>query len=355
MPTEILIAVIVAIFVLATAISWLGVRKLAQKNTRSTAADSPHKIHQARQQVVFIYNPTKSGAPDAKTLIARSVSKAGWPEPMFLETTAEDPGYSMARAALDAKADVVLVGGGDGTVRAVAQTLRHTEVPMAIIPLGTGNLLARNLDMDVADIAGSVQIALFGHQRHIDAGLMELEDGVTGAASKHSFMVIAGLGMDADVMNDTNSKLKEYVGWLAYSEAGLRHLAGHRKKVSIALDDEPAQQRKVRSVLFANCGRLPGGINFVPDAVIDDGVLDVVVVSPRSAFGWMAMAGKVVLRHKNHVPVIDFYRSKKLVIRTVMPVETQIDGDPTGPATCVKVSVEPKAVLVRVGAPGNPG
>lgn len=354
MPTEILAVVIVAAIVLTVAISWLGVRKLAQQHTRSAAADSPHKIHLAKQQVAFIYNPTKNGSVDAKTLISRSVSKAEWPAPIFLETTAEDPGYSMAKAALDAKADVVLVGGGDGTVRAVAQTLRHTEVPMAIIPLGTGNLLARNLDIDVTDVAGSVQVALFGHQRHIDAGLMEIEDGITGSVAKHSFMVIAGLGMDADVMGDTNSKLKEHVGWLAYSEAGLRHMAGPRKKVSIALDDEPAQQRKVRSVLFANCGLLPGGIDFVPDALIDDGVLDVVVISPRSALGWLAMAGKVVLRHKNNVPVIDFYRSRNLVIRTVLPVETQIDGDPTGPATCVKVSVEPKAVLVRVPGPNNP-
>lgn len=354
MSTEILVVVIVAVILLATAVSWLGVRKLAQKHTRSAVADSPHKIHVAKQQVAFIYNPTKNGAADAKTLINRSVSKADWPEPIFLETTAEDPGYAMAGAALELGADVVIVGGGDGTVRAVAQTLRHTEVPLAIIPLGTGNLLARNLHLDVTDIPGSVQIALFGHQRHIDAGLMELEDGVTGAVSKHSFMVIAGLGMDAEVMNDTNSKLKEHVGWLAYSEAGLRHMAGRRKKVSIALDDEPAQQRKVRSVLFANCGQLPGGINFVPGALIDDGVLDVVVVSPRSALGWVAMAGKVVFQHKNRLPVIDFYRSQRLIIRTVMPVETQIDGDPSGPATQVKVSVEPKAVLVRVAAPDIP-
>lgn len=354
MPTELLFIIIVAIIVLAVAFSWLGVRKLAQKHTRSAAADSPHKIHLAKQQVVFIFNPTKNGVNDAITLITRSVSKADWPEPIFLETTAEDPGFAMAAAALEARADVVIVGGGDGTVRAVAQTLRHTKVPMGIIPLGTGNLLARNLHLDVADIAGSVQIALFGHQRHIDAGLIEIEDELTGAVAKHSFMVIAGLGMDADVMNDTNSKLKKHVGWLAYSEAGLRHMAGRRKKVSIALDDEPAQQRKVRSVMFANCGLLPGGIDFVPNALIDDGVLDVVVVSPRSALGWLAMAGKVVFQHKNHLPVIDFYRSQNLIIRTVMPVQTQIDGDPSGPATCVKVSVEHKAVLVRVSAPNNP-
>jgi diacylglycerol kinase family enzyme len=354
MPTEVLITVIVAAVLLAAGFSWLGVRKLAQNHTRSAAAESPHKIHAAAQKVAFIYNPTKNGAAAAKTLLLRSTTLAGWPEPLFLETTAADPGHAMARRALAAKSDVVIVGGGDGTVRAVGQELRHTEVPLAVIPLGTGNLLARNLDLDVNDIAANVQVALFGHQRHIDAGLMEIEDEVAGSVSRQSFMVIAGLGMDAEVMNDTNSKLKESVGWLAYSEAGLRHMAGRRKKVSIALDDQPAQQRKVRSVLFANCGLLPGGIDFVPTALIDDGVLDVVVISPRSAIGWLAMIGKIVLQHRNRLPVIDFYRSKKLVIRTVLPVETQVDGDPSGTATVVRVSVEHKAVLVRVAAPDTP-
>ncbi|GAA4662503.1 diacylglycerol/lipid kinase family protein [Arthrobacter cryoconiti] len=354
MPTEVLVIIIVAAFLLIAGFSWLGVRKLAQKHTRSAVAESPHKVQTLAQQVVFVYNPLKAGTEAAKSLLLRSTSLAGWPEPIFMETTAQDPGHAMAKAALLAKADVVIAGGGDGTVRAVGETLRHTDVPLGIIPLGTGNLLARNLKLDVNDIAANVQVALFGHQRHIDSGLMELENEVTGSVSKHSFMVIAGLGMDAEVMNDTNSKLKKSVGWLAYSEAGLRHMAGRRKKISIALDDQPAQQRKVRSVLFANCGLLPGGIDFVPGALIDDGVLDVVVVSPRSAIGWLAMAGKVVFQHKNHLPVIDFYRSQQLVIRTVMPVETQADGDPCGKATLVKVRVEHQAVLVRVPAPNTP-
>lgn len=355
MTTEILIIIIVAVIVITVALSWLGVRKLGQKHTRSAVAESPHKVSASLQRVAFIYNPTKNGAQDAKTLLLRSTTLAGWPEPLFLETTAADPGYSMARAALDAKVDVVIAGGGDGTVRAVGQELRHSGVPLGIIPLGTGNLLARNLSLPIADIAANVQVALFGHQRHIDAGFIELENGVTGTVAKHSFMVIAGLGFDAEVMNDTKSKLKDTVGWLAYSESGLRHLPGRRKKISIALDDQPAQQRKIRSVLFANCGLLPGGIDFVPNALIDDGILDIVVVSPRSAIGWMAMVGKVVFQHKNRLPVIDFYRSQKLVIRTVMPVETQVDGDPTGEATVVKVNVEPKAVMVRVPAPQESG
>ncbi|WP_026556587.1 diacylglycerol/lipid kinase family protein [Arthrobacter sp. 35W] len=351
MPTQVVVLIIVLACVLFVLFSWWGVRKLAQRHTRSAVAQSPHKVHLGRQKVAVILNPVKAGAADARVFITRSASLAGWAEPLFLETTAEDPGYAQARQALEYGADVVIAGGGDGTVRAVGEVLRHTDVPLGLIPLGTGNLLARNIGLDVNDIHSNVQTALFGHQRRIDTALMETENAVTGAASKHAFLVIAGLGMDAEVMGDTNDQLKKHVGWLAYSEAGMRHMVGRRRKVSIAMDDAPAQQRKVRSVMFANCGLLPGGIDFIPNALIDDGVLDVVVVSPRSALGWMAMGGKILFQHKGGPPVIDFYRSKSVTVRTTMPVETQLDGDPAGQATDVTVTVEPAALLVRVPAP----
>jgi diacylglycerol kinase family enzyme len=350
MPSWILVTLIIAVVLLSAFFSWLGVRKLQAKHTRSAVGDVPHKAIAETQKVAVILNPAKSGAPDAQALIARSVALAGWPEPLFLETTAEDPGHSMARQALAYGADVVIVGGGDGTVRVAAEELRHSATPMGIIPLGTGNLLARNLDLDVADIHGNVQTALFGHQRHIDTARMQLENSVTGARSSHTFLVIAGIGMDAETLNDTHDGLKKSLGWLAYSEAGLRHLPGRRKKVSISLDGETAQQRKVRTVLFANCGLLPGGIDFVPGALIDDGVLDVVVISPRSAIGWLAVSAKVLFKHKRKLPVIDYYRSRTLTVRTAVPEETQLDGDPTGKATTVTVTVEPQSLLVRVKA-----
>jgi diacylglycerol kinase family enzyme len=240
------------------------------------------------------------------------------------------------------------VGGGDGTVRVVAEKLAHTNVPMGIIPLGTGNLLARNIHLDVNDVHGSIQTALFGHQRHIDTARMGIRNSRTGASSEHVFLVIAGMGMDAEVVGDTNDGLKKAVGWLAYTEAGVRHLPGRRKKVSIALDDQPEQSRKIRSVLFANCGLIPGGIDFIPQAMIDDGMLDVVVMSPRSAIGWIAMYTKIMFKHKRNLPVMSYYRSGKIVIKCAEPVATQVDGDPSGEATDVTVQVAPGSLLVRV-------
>lgn len=329
-------------------LSWWGVRKLSRKHHRSAVGEPAQAGPSGAQQVAVILNPVKAQAALAKSSIRAAVADAGWPEPLFLETTIADPGYSQARRAIDWGADVVLVGGGDGTVRVVAEVLKHTPVAMGLVPLGTGNLLARNLDLDINNVEANVRTALFGFQRRVDTATMELENSVSGAHSMHTFLVIAGIGMDAEVVGDTNDGLKKSVGWLAYSEAGVRHLPGRRKKVVIALDDAPAQQRQVRSVLFANCGLLPGGIDFIPGALIDDGVLDVVVLSPRSALGWIAMTGKVLFKHNRKLPVIDFYRSEKVVLRTAVPEETQLDGDPSGKATKVTVVVEKRALMVRV-------
>ena len=94
-------------------------------------------------------NPIKARSAEARVLIESTCLAAGWEAPRFFETTAEDPGFSQARAAVEYGADVVLAGGGDGTVRVVAEVLAHTDIAMGLIPLGTGNLLARNVHLDV--------------------------------------------------------------------------------------------------------------------------------------------------------------------------------------------------------------
>ncbi|WP_320537234.1 diacylglycerol/lipid kinase family protein [Pseudarthrobacter sp. IC2-21] len=328
--------------------SWWGVRKLKALHIRSAVNEAAHEAGLTHQRVAVILNPVKSRAAEAKEAIQRACLTAGWEDPLFLETTAEDPGYSQAKAALEFKADVVLVGGGDGTVRVVAESLAHTNVAMGIIPLGTGNLLARNVDLDVNDLRANINAALFGQQRYIDTARMTIENSRTGHSSEHLFLVIAGIGMDAEILADTNDGLKKAVGWLAYTEAGMRHLPGRRRKVSVSLDESPEQARNIRSVLFANCGLVPGGIDFIPEAMIDDGMLDVVVMSPRSAFGWLAMYGKIVFKHRGNLPMMTMYRAGKIVIKCPEPLPTQVDGDPSGLATKVTVQVAPRSLLIRV-------
>ncbi len=321
-----------------------------RRRRRLITAAIPVTSSRGLQRVAFVVNPIKFNADRARAIVAEECRTAGWDPPVILETTIEDPGYSQARQALELRCDVVLVGGGDGTVRVVAQELAHTGTPMGVIPLGTGNLLARNLDQQVAALQHNIRKALHGSERQIDVGRIALENRETGARSTHAFLVIGGIGLDAKVVSETRDNLKRSVGWLAYSESGLRNLPGRRRKISISIDDGPEQTRKVRSVLFVNCGKLPGGVDFIPNAVLDDGTLDIVIMSPRTAFGWAWMAGKVMLRHPRPIPVMELQTARKVRISVPEPMDTQLDGDPTGAVTSLTVQVEPGALLVRGGS-----
>lgn len=343
---------IVLLVLLAAALAALAVWQVARRRRRQAARRTVvQTLAPGDQRIALVLNPVKAQAAAARTLVAEACELAGWDPPLILETTRQSPGYEQARRAVDLGADVVLAGGGDGTVREVARALANSPAALGLLPLGTGNLLARNLGIPVADLAASVRTALHGDQRRIDMGNIDLLDAVTGERHRSAFLVMGGIGLDAEVIAATRDDLKKRVGWLAYSEAGVRLLPGRRTKMSISLDGEPHQVRKVRSILFANLGRLPAGIDFIPEAKMDDGLLDVVIMSPRSLAGWLWVAGKVVTKYPRNIPVIDYRRARTVEIRVAHPTETQLDGDLTGAATSVRVEVDPLALLVRAPSP----
>jgi len=350
MTLEILALILVAAALVIAGVSLFSVRKLrgrvadieeAPVVAGSIGHDAPP------QTVAMIVNPSKTGAGDAVLAIKAACSGSGFREPLILETTVEDPGHAMTLEALEKGCDVVIAAGGDGTVREVAEVLAGTEATMALLPLGTGNLLARNLDFDVENMENAVRIALHGTHRSIDAAQIVLER-TDGSTEEHVFLVMAGIGFDADMMNDTNDELKAKVGPLAYAEAGMRHLPGKRRNVVISIDDGPEQTRKIRSVIFANCGKLQGGLDLVPDALVDDGKLDIVVMSPRSVAGWAWIAAKTALRHRGGIPVIDYYQARKVRMSAPEPISSQLDGDTTGNVAALTVKVLPKALRIRV-------
>ncbi|GAA1408837.1 sphingosine kinase [Glutamicibacter uratoxydans] len=327
------------------ATSWYSVRKLSvpgkplSKPAESVVQSEPAKI-------ALIVNPSKSRGDEAEEAIIRVCSEAGLEAPLILHTTPENAGQDAAREALDAGCDTVVAAGGDGTIRAVAEVLEGSEATLGIIPLGTGNLLARNVEVPLDDLHTAALVAARGTVRRVDVGHMKLHL-LDGTEADHAFLVIAGVGTDADLFDDTDEELKSKVGWLAYSEAGLRQLPGRRKRVHFKLSgDSQWQTRKVRSVLFANCGKLQG-LDFVPDAKIDDGLLDAVVLSPRSAAGWSWIFLKTAFRAKNKIPVMSFYQTSGVSLRCAEPMNTQIDGDPTGQVNELEVSVNPGSLRLR--------
>ena len=198
----------------------------------------------------------------------------------------------------------------------------------------------------------ALQTALHGAERRIDMCWIVLENARTGDRSTSNFLVMGGIGLDAEVIAATRDGLKKRVGWLAYSEAGVRLLPGPRRRMRIQADGGAADVRKVSSVLIANTGRLPAGIDFIPSAAVDDGMLDIVVLSPRTVFGWAAVAGKVVTRNRRDLPLIEYSRARTVTVSTEEPTITQLDGDLSGAATSVTVTVDPQSLRVRTANTG---
>ena len=332
-----------------------------------------------RTLVAFVANPIKPGVAELRDAAFSACAARYLPEPIWLETTAEDPGVGQAQEAVTRGARVVVAVGGDGTVRAVAEGLIGTDVPMGLMPQGTGNLLARNLDLPLSDVDAMLRIALTGRDRRIDVGWLRVVRGESGASDEdaevdpeatapeatppdsqtprdHLFLVIAGVGFDAAMVADTDDDLKAKVGWIAYFVSGIKHMHARRMRLQVSLDESPWHAIRVRSVLVGNCGRLPGGITLLPDAVLDDGWLDVGVIDTRGGIvGWGTLFGEVALQRfgvrsqlRNRIGRIDHARARELAVRSRVAQDVQVDGELIGAALEISARVDPLALSVRV-------
>src|SRR3954449_6896435 len=298
---------------------------------------------------VVVANPTKIADIEGEIdwLEERSV-ELGWARPVWLGKTPDDPGLGQGRIALRAGAHTVLAYGGDGTVRAVATALIGSGVPLGLLPAGTGNLLARNLTVPFADLDAALGVALNGIDRAIDVGRVQVDvSGEDQDPRAETFLVMAGLGFDAEVMASVEHRLKERVGWWAYVVAGTRKLRGRQTKVLLSLDGEEPVRRRLRSVIVGNCGELTGGVRLMPEAKIDDGWLDVLIVAPRGVVGWLAVTGAVLTRSRWGHPVVEHFRCRRVEVRAEKPLHVQLDGDPAGMARVLRADVQPAALVVR--------
>jgi diacylglycerol kinase (ATP) len=309
------------------------------------------------QSVVVIVNPTKvEDLDEARRVVNGAAADVGLDEPEWAETTEDDPGFGQARAALDGGAAVVCVLGGDGTVRAVAQELIGSAVPLGLLPAGTGNLLARNLELPVDDLADAATVAFTGTDRVVDVGWLVLQpraeqrDEAKPAAADnvHAFTVMAGLGFDADMMGDAPEGVKAKAGWAAYVASGARHLTDDGFGLEVVVDGEPSSHGAARTVVVGNCGELTAGMVLLPDAELDDGLLDVATLTPTAIRDWAGIAARV-LAGRDDGPSLDRRQGRRVLLRAEPPQGVQVDGDVLeGVATEVLLVVEPGGLTVRV-------
>jgi YegS/Rv2252/BmrU family lipid kinase len=291
-------------------------------------------------RAAVIVNPAKADVPDLREPVDKTLAAAGCSTPLWLETTPEDPGRGMAEAAVAADVQLVVICGGDGTVMACLGALAGTDVPVAVVPLGTGNLLARNLGVPTR-LADALAVAVNGVDRRIDLGRV----------ADQPFAVMAGIGFDAAMMADATEDMKRFAGWPAYVASALRHLRDPVMRVRLHIDDGPPLRRLARTVLVGNVGRLQGGLELLPDAAVDDGLLDVVVVAPRTLRDWIRLAWRVLRRHRTRDPHLERFRGCSVLVEANRIVPRQMDGEVIDHGRNLDARIEPGALVIRVPQP----
>jgi diacylglycerol kinase (ATP) len=288
-------------------------------------------------RVAVVANPTKSGDPYWSRRLLGVLDRAGLPDARWLPTTAEDPGPGKARRALADRAELVVVAGGDGTVRSVGTVLAGTGVPMALLPSGTGNLLARNLGIPL-EVEAAARVAASGRTVGLDVG--RADDG-------ECFLVMAGTGFDAAMLRDTSDRVKVWLSWAAYIVAGLRHLRGPMATYDLELDGL-AVRRQGRGVLVGNVAELQSGLELLLGARPDDGLLDVAVLGPRTLREWARLARRVAIGRAPGEHVLERWTVRSVTVRSSPEQPVQYDGDLVDSAVALRCRVEPGALLVRV-------
>ncbi|GAA1700707.1 diacylglycerol kinase family protein [Microbacterium sediminicola] len=321
----------------------------------------------AAKRAALVYNPIKVDEKSLRALVEKESAAAGWGAPHFFETTVDDSGQGVTGEAVAAGAAAVLVAGGDGTVRAVAEALTGTSVPLTIVPSGTGNLLARNLSLPLSGPAPMVRATFEGDHHHIDVGIAGLQRA-DGTREEHAFVVMGGMGMDAAMIANTNSDLKKRLGWIAYVDGAARSLLTNKPfRIIYQVAGQKLRTARVQSVLFANCGSLPAGLTLIPEASLADGQLDVAVVQPKGLFGWVLVWRRVAwlnsaLRRilparevhalRTQDTSILYSRGTSVDISPEAAQPVQLDGDEFGEAVAIHCRVEKDALVIAV-PPGH--
>ncbi|MEW1956785.1 diacylglycerol kinase family protein [Kineococcus sp. NPDC059986] len=356
------VAVVLAL-ALVVVFSLFARERRATRRLRAAQARfaTPHALPEQRRRAAIVVNPTKFASLDEHSLRRRQAYVAavfrshGWEDPVWFETTPTEHGRSQARQAVEQGVDLVLAAGGDGTVRSVAEGLAGTSTPMGLLPAGTGNLLARNLDVPHTDLAAALDLVFAEGDQRVDVGWLEVDrTGHDPDPERHLFLVMAGLGFDAAMMAGVEDRLKQRLGYGAYVVSGARALWGPQAKVQITVDDGAPTPSRTRAVIVGNCGKLTKQLVLMPDAEIDDGVLDAVVLSPRGGIGWGEVAWAIATRDRRGQRRVQHLRGRRFEVRCAEPQEVELDGDPIGTARRITLTVEPGVLLVRC-PPLRPG
>ena len=309
-------------------------------------------------RIAVIYNPEKISEVKLKKLYGKVTNQ----EIFLFPTDANSGGYDAGVQALELGMDRIVVAGGDGTLRTVVEAVAMTDVVIGILPIGTGNILARNLKLPVNNLESAAIRSISKPEFAIDLGVARVFD-VAGQTHEFFFTGIAGLGMDAKLMASTKSKRKKQIGWIAYLEASLKFLPLKFERFEVVVDQASPRTLKSYSLLVGNAGWLPGQISMMPDARLDDSRLDMAAIGPRKIWNWVDFINRVTWQNfvvkplalgrkwldaTANVKTLEHFNGTRISITPKNPALMQLDGDPMFEVTHAEFTVIPKGLRISI-------
>jgi YegS/Rv2252/BmrU family lipid kinase len=289
--------------------------------------------------VVIIINPISGGVRPAlaraRTDLARSIVDGdGEPARVFV-TEGIGHARELANTAVSAGARRVLAWGGDGTINEVASALAFGEVPLGIIPAGSGNGLARELGVSRRP-ERAIAEALAAEPRLMDLGEV---DG-------HLFANLAGIGFDAHIASRfAASRRRGFLGYVGITARALRSYSPLRYRISGG-----GEHQEVTAVLvtIANSAQFGNGALIAPGARVDDGELDLVVFEEQSRFKTLCAMPRLFNGTVASVPGCGITRIREVTIEADEPLTYHVDGEPVEGGTTLHARVHPGALRVAI-------
>ena len=286
--------------------------------------------------VAVVANSSKSlggGLPELRRILERE----GISNPIWHEVAKSRDAPECVRLAIEAGADLVFVWGGDGMVQRCVGAIAHTKATLAVLPAGTANLFAANLEIP-HDLQGAVANGLRGRHKKFDIGRMNGE----------AFAVFAGAGFDASMVHDASRKVKRRIGRVAYIWSGAKNLSAKAFEAKIDVDGERWFEGKASCILFGNVRTISGGLELFDGARPDDGILDLGVVTAEGRVEWMRTLARTARGQARQSPFVRTTKGRSVKIKFNRKVLYELDGGARIKKKTLHVDVEPDAVTVCV-------
>jgi YegS/Rv2252/BmrU family lipid kinase len=291
--------------------------------------------------VAVIINPIAGGSRPhtarARAELASSIVKAHGDSADVFVSERAGHARDLAQAAVARRSRLVLAWGGDGTVNEVGCALANTDVPLGIVPSGSGNGLARELGISRSP-RRAIAEALGATPRPIDLGEL----------GGRLFVNIAGIGLDAFVAALFNDPRNRRRGLVNYTAIAARALATYQPSMyTITIEGSPLVRRAIM-IGVANSAQFGNGARIAPGATVDDGRLDLVVIEERARWRTVCQVPRLFTGTAHRIPGYSIRRIERARIESEAPMIFHVDGEPVEGGMQLEARVHPGALRVAV-------